>query len=96
MNKKGDLSVTLLVIGVFVVCTLAMVLFFVSGVQDSKSFVKVGLIEKLNSRIEQGDSTVDGTGKNPEGKEVPYLEEKSILNPMFGESYVGFYVRHYK
>ena len=52
MNKRGDLPVTILIIGVFAVCTLALLSFFYSSYQIHKSFVGVEMIEKANVQIE--------------------------------------------
>jgi hypothetical protein len=52
MNKRGDLPVTLLIIGVFVVCTLALLSFVYSSFRIQKSFVGVEIIEKANIQIE--------------------------------------------
>ncbi len=52
-NKKGDIPVTLLLIGVFAVCTLAILSFFYSSYILHKSFDGVNLMEKANSRIEK-------------------------------------------
>ena len=63
MNKKGDVTVVILVIGVFVVCTMAMVVFFLSSLQKAGEFVDVGLIEKVSERMEKGDNFLsDNTG----------------------------------
>jgi len=53
MNKKGDLPVTILVIGVFAVCTLALLSFFYSSFLIHKSFVGVEIIENANIQIEE-------------------------------------------
>ena len=55
MNKKGDIPVTILVIGVFIVCTLALLSFFVSMNVIKKSFVGISLVEKANSQIEKNN-----------------------------------------
>jgi hypothetical protein len=52
MNKRGDLPVTLLIIGVFAVCTLALLSFFYSSYQLHKSFIGVGVVEQANIQIE--------------------------------------------
>jgi len=52
MNKRGDLPVTLLVIGVFAVCTLAILSFFYSSMQIKESFVGIKIIENANTQIE--------------------------------------------
>jgi len=72
MDKKGDIPTTILVIGVFVVCTLALFSFFSSIKLLDKSFTGLDVIEEVNSDIE----------KNP--SQSYYQEEISvvrILNP---------------
>jgi len=54
MNKNGDLPVTILVIGVFAVCTLALLSFFYSSYILSKSLEGTELIEEVNARVEAG------------------------------------------
>jgi hypothetical protein len=51
-DKKGDLPVTILIIGVFAVCTLAILSFLYSSYQIHKSFVGVEITEKANVQIE--------------------------------------------
>ena len=94
MNRKGDVPVTILVIGVFVVCMLAMFIFFISSLQTSSDFVNVGLIEKVSSRMEQGDAA-DGIEERG-NKTVSYLEEKKTVKPWFEDEKDIFYVRYYK
>ena len=52
MDKRGDLPVTILVIGVLAVCTLALLSFFYSSYQLHKSFVGVESVENANIQIE--------------------------------------------
>lgn len=52
MNKKGDLPVTILILGVFGVCTLALLSFLYSSFQIHKSFVGLEVMEKANIQIE--------------------------------------------
>jgi hypothetical protein len=52
MNKRGDLPVTILVIGVFGVCTLAILSFVYSSFLLHKSLVGVEIMEKANVQIE--------------------------------------------
>lgn len=51
-SKKAEMSIAILVIGVFVVCGFALLSFFISNVNVRDSFVGVGLIEKINSQFE--------------------------------------------
>lgn len=46
-NKRGDIPVTILVIGVFAICALAIFSFLYSTKQVQNNFVGVGLIETV-------------------------------------------------
>lgn len=50
--KKGDIPVTILVIGVFAVCTLALLSFVDSTYKTGENFEKINLVEKANSNEE--------------------------------------------
>jgi len=52
-NRKADIPVTILVIGVFAVCSLALLTFFISAIKTRESFVGIDLMEKINSQIEE-------------------------------------------
>lgn len=83
-NKKGDIPVTILVIGVFVVCTLAIFSFIHASLVINKSFVGVGLMEKANIDIEKGSLEsyyVDKTVKVLRPKlGSGWIEEKTIFS----------------
>lgn len=53
MNKRGDIPLTILVIGIMLICALAMFSFFSSTTKVRNSFVGIGVIEKMNSQIEK-------------------------------------------
>ncbi len=48
-SKRGDLPVTLLVIGIFALCGFALLTFFISDFKTTNSFVGVEILEKVNS-----------------------------------------------
>ena len=48
-GKKGDVSTTILVIGIFFVCVLALANFYYSNVSFKNSFSGIVLLEKVNS-----------------------------------------------
>jgi len=52
-NRKADVPTTILVIGVFVVCGLAIASFFYSSLMFSSSFKDVGTMQKANMQIEK-------------------------------------------
>lgn len=51
-NKRGDLSVTLLVIGTFLLCAFAIVVFLFSDVKVNNSFVGVEIMNQLNAEVD--------------------------------------------
>jgi len=53
MNRKGDIPVTILVLGVIAVCALAIFSFYSSSVLVKDSFVGVGIVERLNAFAEE-------------------------------------------
>jgi hypothetical protein len=53
-SKRGDIPVTILVIGVFVVCTAALISFYGASLRIEDSFEGVSLVEKMNIKIEAG------------------------------------------
>ena len=68
MNKKGDISITILVLGVVAICFLT-ILSFMNGSVES-SFVGVGLIETINSideEIKNGINNEDYNDKFEKG-----------------------------
>jgi hypothetical protein len=53
LNKRGDVPITLLVIGVFAICTLALLSFFLANLKIEKAFSGVSLMENVNSIAEK-------------------------------------------
>ncbi len=53
MNKKADIPITILVVGVMLICTIAIISFFSSTLKERNSFVGVELVEQLNANIEE-------------------------------------------
>ena len=52
-NRRGDIPITILVIGILLVCALALFSFLSSTTKVRNSFVGLGLIEQMNSQIEE-------------------------------------------
>ena len=48
-NKRGDISITILVIGVFAICSLALLSFYFSGIDSKETFSRIEIIKKVNS-----------------------------------------------
>ena len=79
-NKQGDIPITILVIGVFGVCSLALLSFYSSIDFMKYSFVGTGLIEQLNSEVEQASffgSLENLRIKYVNGERFFYQEEKT-------------------
>lgn len=53
MNNKGDIPITILVIGTFIVCSLALITFSISNSNFNKSLVGIHLNEEMNSKINE-------------------------------------------
>ncbi len=51
-NRKGDIGITILVIGVFAVCSLALLTFYISDYKISNSFVGLDVMHKLNADVD--------------------------------------------
>jgi len=55
-NKRGDIPLTVLIIGVFAVCTLAILSFIYISYQMNKAFVGIEIMEKANAQIEENQA----------------------------------------
>jgi len=81
-NRRGDIPITILTIGVVLVCAIALASFFLSTVRMRSSFVGIGMIEQLNSQIEENSfygrpiGTVSVLGDI--GKAINYAKENKI------------------
>jgi len=96
-NKKADITITILVIGVFCVCALALVIFFLTSLQTTSDFVDTGLIEKISTRMEKGTSSPDGFEIRKD-VEVPYLKESRFVREHWyslTKAKEAFYVKYY-
>ena len=90
MNKKGNLPIIILVLGVLAVCSLALLSFYSSNLKVSNNFAGVKLIEKLNSQIETNlyqEKLVEGLYEH---KNVTtfnfkdgFLKEKTIFSVVY-------------
>ncbi len=56
MNKKADITVTVLTIGIIAVCFFALLSFYISDLNTSKNFEGISLIEKVYVRAEKAES----------------------------------------
>ena len=78
-NKRGDIPITILVLGTFILCSLALLSFFASNSIVGNSFEVVDLMEKMNSKVNEYDFY------NFEGFSEKVIEEEILKED-------GFYV----
>jgi len=88
-DKRGDIPITILVIGIILVCAIAIFSFFSSTIKARNSFVGIGFVEKLNSQIEEKSFA----GQNPAGL---YLEDKVNQGFLFWKKEVVLFSVEYK
>jgi hypothetical protein len=51
-NNRGDIPITILVIGVFAICAFAILSFIISSISLRNSFVGIDIVESANKQIE--------------------------------------------
>lgn len=98
-HNKSNIPITVLVIGIILVCGLALVSFFLSKGDVKKGFVGVYLTEKLNSQVENyivhGSLVGSNTRFNDKGELVFYQEYKEKGGFLFlGKEKVVFSIEH--
>ncbi len=52
-NKRGDIPTTILIIGVFAMCTYALISLAFYNVKVKRTVMETNVIENMNSKIEQ-------------------------------------------
>ena len=82
-NKKGDIPITILVIGVLAVCVLAILSFFISNNSVKKSFLSIDTVTE-SVLIKEKVSFYENLGyKKEEIKTIMNLQEDSQNNIVF-------------
>lgn len=86
-NKRGDIPVTILVIGIFAVCTLAILSFLHSSFLLNKSFVGIDFMEEANINIEKNSLPVYYIEKNitifKPKLSLNWAEEKTVFSVQY-------------
>jgi len=88
MNKKADITVTILVLGIFIVCTLAIFSFISENNKSNQHLASIGFLETMNA-IEE-EINFNQLPINKEGIKITrdrseivgsyYLNKKFIIN----------------
>ena len=76
-NRKGDIPITILVIGIVAVCGLAIFSFYISSDRFKGSFVGVQVIEKTNSFLDEMEF-YKNMGKEPRN-EMKIFEKDWVM-----------------
>lgn len=83
-NRKGNLPIIILVIGVLVVCSLALLSFYAANFKVGNAFSGISKVEKLNSQIEnnlyEGESVENLYEEIKARSGFPWLKEKVIFS----------------
>lgn len=84
-NKRGDITITILVVEVLVLCAVAIASFISSDLKVRNSFVGIGEIQKLNAQIEQnqvyGEVLAESESLNTDLYEaVNYAKNNELIN----------------
>ena len=72
-GKHGDIPITILVLGTFAVCSLALLSFYATNVSVGKSFVGIDLMEKMDSKINEYNFYKSKGLLDKEIKEICYM-----------------------
>lgn len=65
-DKSGDISITILVLGVFIVSALALLSFYLAGINGDETLKRIGILNKVNSLSEEAKFYKNPEiGKNP-------------------------------
>lgn len=98
-NKRGDIPITILVMGVIVICMLAIVSFYISDIKVKNSFASVGIIgqaallkekagfyENVGLNRNTIDSLVGIKTETLAGKQISYIElEQGKISVRYNE-----------
>lgn len=90
-NKKGDIPIAILVVGVILICALAILSFLSSSFKLEKSFADVTIMEDLNVKIEEYTFYKNQGVSNEEIKNALNIFE-GYLRMEKGGTYIIYYL----
>lgn len=83
-NKRGDIPITILVIGVFLVCSLALLSFYLSGINEQKTATRLEMMREVNSLTDEIKFYRNpDINKNPEALMDAFNKKNSNDNPSY-------------
>ncbi len=90
-NKRGDIPITILVVGVILICALAILSFLSSSFKLEKSFADVTIMEDFNVKIEEYTFYKNQGVSNEEIKNALNIYE-GYLRMEKGGMYIVYYL----
>ncbi len=96
ISKKAQVSIVILVIGVFAVCSFTLISFLSSSSYLRNSFTGVFLISKMNSEIEKYfvNPELVHVSYNSQGQKILYSEKMQKDKRFFGKRKLLFSVQY--
>ena len=83
-NNKGDIPITILVIGVFLVCSLALLSFYLSGMDEKKTAISLEMVREVNSLTDEIKFYKNPEiNKNPDALMDAFNKKNSNDNPSY-------------
>lgn len=92
-NKKGDIAITILVIGVFAIASFAIISFIFSDNSYGKSFVGISVMQKINADIDEynfyKNNEVDMAAVDSEFTFIEENNKKYLYQVQLGHDFFG-------
>jgi hypothetical protein len=83
-NRRGDIPITILVIGIFGVCVLAIISFIYSNISLRNDLVGVDVVESVNNQIEylafKGESLILPVQLINKRKFLPFTKDELLFS----------------
>jgi hypothetical protein len=96
-NNKGDITIAILVIGIVVVCFVALLSFYLAKLDTDKNFNYIGKITKVSSDMERYLSGEPIRVEPTDGKGKHLYDSIKHSTGLFGlgETKISFEVKYY-
>jgi len=89
-SRKGDIPITILVIGVFLVCSLALLSFYLSGINEKKTATRLEIMREVNSLTDEIKFYKNPEiNKNPDILMDAFNKKNSNDNPSYDITNLG-------
>ncbi|RLG10187.1 hypothetical protein DRN73_08450 [Candidatus Pacearchaeota archaeon] len=97
MNKKADITIIILVLGIVAICIFAIITFINSNISAQNNFKKIRIIWDMNQRIESDTFSVSLHQDSSFGNYYEYSveEKKDWAYPISSLPKILFRIRYY-